>query len=397
MINNGDYLYIHNIIHTKNASLIKLENARYLRDEYLINVFEYLFNLLCCKLPITEDNLLSIAMKSTRRNKDKDIQLIKLIYADRRVPVMTPESLLVESYLNCVQAEMVRYFSTSRTMHETKDYINTLHGQLSKNAFHSDVISLHEAIHEIENSQRPIIPAYELQDERLKKIFHRINAAPIGITGTPGSGKTTIAMMVAGDLLKQGYNGLPSYLTGIPKEAILHKQQRSFERLSEIKTGTLHIGDKTRNPQEVEELIRSFIITHQTHFVMVDFIQCVKKMRGHDSLQTIEDMMERMKSICTDERIPVILLSQINTADVRDILKSKKRLSAGTEQGGGRIFQLLRYAYYITPIESFSDLRTVDVYCGKGTYGAGKSYTMEFNGTNGRPMECHEGSIYDNV
>jgi predicted ATP-dependent serine protease len=325
---------------------------------------------------------------------------------------MTPESLLVESYLNCVQADTVRYFSTSRTMHETKDYINTLHAQLSKNAFHSDVISLHEAIHEIENAKYPIVPAYELQDERLKKIFHRINAAPIGITGTPGSGKTTIAMMVAGDLLKQGYNGLhigmedskyvssvklSSYLTGIPKEAILHKQQRSFERLSEIKTGTLHIGDKTRNPQEVEELIRSFIITHQTHFVMVDFIQCVKKMRGHDSLQTIEDMMERMKSICTDERIPVILLSQINTADVRDILKSKKRLSAGTEQGGGRIFQLLRYAYYITPIESFSDLRTVDVYCGKGTYGAGKSYTMEFNGTNGRPMECTEGSIYDNV
>lgn len=398
----GEYLFLHAAIHK--PEIITLENVRFFNDETSLNVFEYMHAVRFAKLPMTENNVISMCQKSTRRQKDTDMLYIKELFSDTGHPILTPETHLSEHFIKKTRTDAAVYLSTPRTMAELKQYIAGLHDRLNKTAFNSDVIELQAAIQEIETSLEPVIPCYELQSLELRRAFgSRIYAAPIGITGTPGSGKTTIYYMIAADLLRQGLNGfhigmedsryvsaskIAGTLTGLEKDDILHKQKKASEKIGDI--GKFFIADIPRSPAEIEELIRAKLCTNEIHFLSIDFVQCVENMRGMDEKQTITNLMQRVRKICIEERKPFFLINQTTAERARDVMESKKRLTAGTEQGSGSIFQFLRFAYYITPMNSHETSREVEILCGKGTLHYGKRFAMCFNGATGRVISVYE-------
>jgi len=398
----GEYLFLHAAI--KKPEIITLENVRFFNDEIALNVFEYMHAVRFAKLPMTENNVISMCQKSTRRIKEYDINLIKELFSDTGHAILTPETHLSEHFIKTTRTDAAVYFSTPRTMAELKLYIARLHDRLNKTAFNSDVIELQTAIQEIENNSDPVIPCYELQSKDLRRAFgDRIYAAPIGITGTPGSGKTTVYFMIAADLLRQGLNGfhigmedsrfvsaakIAGTLTGFNKDDILHKQKTASAKIGDV--GKFYIADIPRSPQEIEELIRARLCTDDIHFLSIDFVQCVENMRGMDEKQTITDLMRRIRKICIEERKPFFLINQTTAERARDVMESKKRLTAGTEQGSGSIFQFIRFAYYLTPVGQEGTSLEVEIYCGKGTVHFVQRFSMRFCGATGRCISVYE-------
>jgi len=219
-------------------------------------------------------------------------------------------------------------------------------------------------------------------------IFPRIHT----ILGLPQRYKTSILVNILVFLIKEKKKGLYfsledsrhvllkkviAILLDIPKND-LTQNKVEIARLEELRKMTdeyLYVVDAGCSVGDVFTMIESQMAKDPVQFIMFDFVQLIRGIKGQSKKDIIGEFMEMIREVCTKYLVSVFLLSQAPKQEGQ-----YKILSMGDEKESGAISELSRWAASANFMEKDDYTLLWNIYKGEHIGRA----ELEMNGKTGK-------------
>ena len=244
-------------------------------------------------------------------------------------------------------------------------FLSVKHGEKDFDKFLDEVSNLperQEIIKSIDIAELNNINIDELcsQDNYLKTGFESLDNAIIGIFNThlivvaapPGEGKTTVSLNIASNI----HNGLfISY--EMAKQEIYIKLLARYSGIDSMKIERLKLTDAERKKiNDAKEIIKGLKLSvideplgfnqlisrmrkevklKKINVIVIDYLQLIFSASGTNQNERIENMTRILKLFAMQERVPIILISQLT----KDSYKEDKDPTMSDLRGSGAIAQ----------------------------------------------------------
>ena len=396
---NAEYSTLQSIYNFNEHNIISRENARFFlnslyRKCYVVAVTMKRFNM-----AISLENAVKVSHNLFDKEEEREnvIAQIKSIYNnDNFIPLQNPIAELRKNYHENFSRDMGEYFSQPRTGDEIREKLKTGLVNLASTNLFQDVDSLENMVDDyIDSPVDSEFKKYRLNNMWLRELFGEYLYSQLyNITAVPGGYKTTILHNIMLDLLESGNDGLlvsledrksfasrkmiaskcnMAKLDVINKEVDLQHIKNTFSNIK----GTLYIADASRTAEELYDLIASYIVSFGVKFIGFDFLQAVSNEKGQDDTASVNNLAQVFLKINKEFNVPIISTSQTTKDKVQKVLKDNYQLGGGDEKSSSKVFDFLRYAYYLMPYsktmsEDGRDLEIIRMTCDKATIGNGK-------------------------